>query len=56
MVPIPGTKLRSYLKENVRGVDVPVSSADIERLGVSLAPDAVAGPLYNDRLQAFIDR
>jgi aryl-alcohol dehydrogenase-like predicted oxidoreductase len=56
IVPIPGTKRRSYLEENVRAADVTLSSTDMERLDASLAPDAVAGPRYNDPLKVFIDR
>jgi aryl-alcohol dehydrogenase-like predicted oxidoreductase len=56
IVPIPGTKRRSYLEENVRAADVTLSSTEMERLDASLAPDAVAGPRYNDRLKGFIDR
>lgn len=56
IVPIPGTKRRSYLAENVRSTNVMLSSAEMERLDTSLAPDAVAGPRYNDRLMGFIDR
>ena len=46
----------SYLEENVRAADVTLSSTDMERLDASLAPDAVAGPRYNDPLKVFIDR
>jgi len=56
IVPIPGTKRRSYLAENVRSVNVILSSAEMERLDASLGPEVVAGPRYNDRLIGFIDR
>jgi len=56
IVPIPGTKRRSYLEENVRAAEVTLGSADMELLDASLAPDVVAGPRYNDRLKVFIDR
>jgi aryl-alcohol dehydrogenase-like predicted oxidoreductase len=56
IVPIPGTKRRQYVEENVGAADVTLSAADLDRLDAALAPDAVAGPRYNPRLMAFIDR
>jgi aryl-alcohol dehydrogenase-like predicted oxidoreductase len=56
IVPIPGTKRRQYLEENVRAVDVMLSTSEIGRLDAALAPDAVAGPRYNPQRMAFIDR
>ena len=56
IVPIPGTKRRSYLEENVGAASVSLSAAEMERLDAALPPEAVAGPRYNDRLMAFIDR
>lgn len=56
IVPIPGTKRRRYLEENVRAANVTLSPADMGLLDAALAPEAVAGPRYNPRLMAFIDR
>jgi aryl-alcohol dehydrogenase-like predicted oxidoreductase len=56
IVPIPGTKRRQYLEENVRAANLTLSPAEIGRLDAALAPNAVAGPRYNPRLMAFIDR
>jgi aryl-alcohol dehydrogenase-like predicted oxidoreductase len=56
IVPIPGTKRRRYLEENVRAANVTLSSAEMGLLNAALAPEAVAGPRYNPRLMAFIDR
>jgi aryl-alcohol dehydrogenase-like predicted oxidoreductase len=56
IVPIPGTKRRSYLEENVGALNVKLAPADIERLDAALAPGEIAGPRYNPRLMAFIDR
>jgi aryl-alcohol dehydrogenase-like predicted oxidoreductase len=56
IVPIPGTKRRSYLEENMGAVAVSLSADEMERLDAALPPEAVAGPRYNDRLMAFIDR
>jgi aryl-alcohol dehydrogenase-like predicted oxidoreductase len=56
IVPIPGTKRRSYLEENVGAAAVLLSGAEMEILDSALAPEAVAGPRYNERLMGFIDR
>jgi len=56
IVPIPGTKRRRYLEENVRAANVTLSPGEMESLDAALAPEAIAGPRYNPRLMAFIDR
>jgi aryl-alcohol dehydrogenase-like predicted oxidoreductase len=56
IVPIPCTKRRTYLEENLGAVALTLSPAEIERLDLSLAPSAVAGPRYNERLMPYIDR
>jgi aryl-alcohol dehydrogenase-like predicted oxidoreductase len=56
VVPIPGTKRRRYLEENVGGASLELDGGDLEALDRALTPEAVAGPRYNDRMMAFIDR
>jgi len=56
VVPIPGTKRRSYLEENVGATNVKLSREEMQQLDNALRPGAVAGPRYNERYQAFIDR
>ncbi len=56
VVPIPGTKRRRFLEENAGGVSVALDPADIEVLDRALPPEVVAGPRYNERMMAFIDR
>jgi aryl-alcohol dehydrogenase-like predicted oxidoreductase len=55
-VPIPGTKRRRYLEENVGAVEVNLDSADLATLDRALAPGKVAGPRYNERNQSYVDR
>jgi aryl-alcohol dehydrogenase-like predicted oxidoreductase len=55
-VPIPGTKRRSYLEENLRAADLRLDRQAMERLDAALAPEAVAGPRYNDQMMSYIDR
>jgi aryl-alcohol dehydrogenase-like predicted oxidoreductase len=56
IVPIPGTKRRSYLEENVAAANIVLSVADMARLDEALSPDAVAGPRYTPQMMAMIDR
>ena len=56
IVPIPGTKRRRFLEENAAAAALHLSPDEIGRLDRALPPDAVAGPRYNERMMAFIDR
>jgi aryl-alcohol dehydrogenase-like predicted oxidoreductase len=56
IIPIPGTKRRRYLEENVASADLQLSPAELERLDQALPPDVVAGPRYDERMMALIDR
>ena len=56
IVPIPGTKRRSYLEENVGAAEVKLSSADVAELDKALAPEAVSGERYNAQIAAYVDR
>jgi aryl-alcohol dehydrogenase-like predicted oxidoreductase len=56
VVPIPGTKRRNYLEENVAAADVRLSADEMASLDAALAPDKVSGPRYNERFMAYIDR
>jgi aryl-alcohol dehydrogenase-like predicted oxidoreductase len=46
VVPIPGTKRRSYLEENVRAGDVSLSAEDLARLDRIAPKDVAAGGRY----------
>lgn len=56
IVPIPGTKRRRYLEENAGGASLALDQAEIAKLDQALAPEVVAGPRYNERMMAFIER
>ena len=56
VVPIPGTKRRTYLEEDVGAADLRLSAADVARLDAALRPEAIAGPRYNERMMSYIDR
>ena len=46
VVPIPGTKRRAYLEENVAALDVTLSNAEIEKLSNAIPRGAAAGDRY----------
>ncbi len=54
IVPIPGTKRRSYLEENAAAVDVELTAEDLERLEEAFPQGAAAGERYPD--MSTIDR
>jgi aryl-alcohol dehydrogenase-like predicted oxidoreductase len=54
IVPIPGTKRRSYLEENAGAVDVELTDEDLERLEQAFPQGAAAGERYPD--MSTIDR
>jgi len=56
IVPIPGTKRRAYVEENVRAADLTLSASDMERLDRAMSQEAVAGPRYNPERMSYIDR
>ena len=56
IVPIPGTKRRRYLEENVAAVSVSLSAAEMTALDAALSPDRVAGPRYNAKQMSQVDR
>jgi aryl-alcohol dehydrogenase-like predicted oxidoreductase len=56
VVPIPGTKRRAYLQENVGAAAVSLDAAEMAALDAALPPEKVAGPRYNPRQMAMVDR
>jgi aryl-alcohol dehydrogenase-like predicted oxidoreductase len=56
IVPIPGTKRRKYLEENVAAADVRLTSDDMASLDAALAPEKVSGPRYGEKQMAQVDR
>jgi len=56
IVPIPGTKRRSYLEENVAAVNITLESADLRRLDAALNPAKISGKRYADWIMATVDR
>jgi aryl-alcohol dehydrogenase-like predicted oxidoreductase len=55
VVPIPGTKRRSYLEENVGAVSVQLSAGDLDRLAGIAPPGIAEGGRYADASYAYGD-
>ena len=49
IVPIPGTKRRTHLAENMAAADIALSSDDVDRIGAAVKPDAVSGTRYPEK-------
>jgi aryl-alcohol dehydrogenase-like predicted oxidoreductase len=56
IVPIPGTKRRRYLEENVAAAAIELSREEMAHLDTALAPENVAGLRYNQQRMATVDR
>src|SRR5689334_167866 len=56
IVPIPGTKRRKYLEENVAAANVSLTAKEVAALDAALTPDRVSGARYAPAQQATIDR
>ncbi|MBP7146430.1 MAG: aldo/keto reductase [Acidobacteria bacterium] len=56
IVPIPGTKRRPYLEDNVAAADVSLDGQELALLDAALAPEKVAGPRYSPAQMSFLDR
>ena len=56
IVPIPGTKQRRHLEDNVAAVDVSLSDEERAELEDALAPEKISGPRYSPERMAQVDR
>jgi len=56
IVPIPGTKRRRYLEENVGAAEVSLNTEEMAELDAALSPEKVAGPRYGPQQMAQVDR
>ena len=56
IVPIPGTKRRRYLEENVGTLDVRLTPEELAEIDSLLPPGAAAGPRYTEQGMRTINR
>lgn len=56
IVPIPGTKRRKYVEENLKAADVSLAAEEMALLDQAMAPGQVAGLRYNAERMSQVDR
>jgi aryl-alcohol dehydrogenase-like predicted oxidoreductase len=55
IVPIPGTKRRKYLEENVGALSVKLTKEDLLRIDEVFPPEAAAGGRYPEHMMALVN-
>ena len=55
VVPIPGTKRRTYLEQNVAAAALPLTQADTDALDAAFPPGCTAGERYAPQAMRAID-
>jgi aryl-alcohol dehydrogenase-like predicted oxidoreductase len=56
LVPIPGTKRRTYLEENIAAADIRLTAGEMVELDAALPPGSIAGPRYGEEMMSLVDR
>jgi len=55
IVPIPGTKRRKYLEENIAAIDVKLTAKDLQRIDEIFPTGAAAGLRYPDHMMSTVN-
>jgi aryl-alcohol dehydrogenase-like predicted oxidoreductase len=56
VVPIPGTKRRTYLEQNAKALEVELTAEDLARINEVARPEAVAGTRYPESAMSNVNR
>lgn len=56
IIPIPGTKRRRYLEENVAAVEVTLTATEQAELDAVFPPDVAAGLRYPEEMMQLVNR
>ncbi|MEY2491589.1 MAG: hypothetical protein QOH24_540 [Verrucomicrobiota bacterium] len=56
IVPIPGTKRRKYLEENIRSLEVMLTVEDLERIDEVAPKDVAAGSRYPEAMMKLLNK
>jgi aryl-alcohol dehydrogenase-like predicted oxidoreductase len=56
VVPIPGTKRRKYLEENVGALAITLTAEEVEEIATIIPPDTVAGSRYGETMMGMVNR
>ena len=55
IIPIPGTKRRKYLEENVAAIDVKLTAEDLRRIDEIFPSGAAAGERYPEHMMKIVN-
>jgi aryl-alcohol dehydrogenase-like predicted oxidoreductase len=55
IVPIPGTKRRKYLEENVAAIDLKLTAGDLRRIEEIFPTGAAAGLRYPEHMMSLVN-
>jgi len=56
LIPIPGTKRRKYLEENIGTLDIQLSAAELADIEAIFPPDAAAGLRYPENMMQSVNK
>jgi aryl-alcohol dehydrogenase-like predicted oxidoreductase len=56
IIPIPGTKRRKYLEENLGALNVQLTAGDLARIGDAAPRGVAAGPRYPEVMMGMVNR
>ena len=56
VVPIPGTKRRKYLEENVGALEVMLTADDLERIEEAVPKNVAAGSRYPEAMMKLLNK
>ncbi len=56
IIPIPGTRRRRHLEENVAAAEIALSPEELDRIGRAFPPGAAAGTRNPEKLTRLVDR
>ena len=56
IVPIPGTKRRTYLEENLAAIDIRLTPEELKRINEAAPQGVASGPRYNESMMTRVNR
>ncbi len=56
IVPIPGTKRRSYLEENIEACDIRFSEQELDEIAAAMPLGVASGERYPESMMHFVNR
>jgi aryl-alcohol dehydrogenase-like predicted oxidoreductase len=56
MIPIPGTKRRKYLEENIGALNVSLDPGELNEINKVFPPDAATGSLRSEKMTKMMGR